>query len=573
MKKIRLLFIMIFSILLLTACGASVTSDIKLNQDGSGMRIISAVINQDDESYLDGGFDALEKVLKSSAPEGITVTREFNEETGNITFQIQYDFTDIEDYKAKTASLFAVESDATLISTGTVLKSNFAFNETDNLDSLIKWAVDAVDEAKIIEDYSASECYKIAGNRVYVKEEEVFNSSYGDPSCDITTGPAVTEVKMYTTYDKENNGKKEIQLIMAEEDYKQLDHAAVEEYLKKYSSDIKHDDGKHGYVLTLDNQNAMQVFFDKAGKDETNEDENLSEFTFINENTSLFGFEFSVSESFNMGYFLDEFNLQDEYVKCYLSLPEMDYNKSDSHYYYLNEEEEDPAYPYSGKQSGDSQFYIDYSASQSVSFQSIQVNYQLNKNLAGKVTTEMVFYKNGCEITEDIFKKFYKDYQDDISYVEDGETVTVTFERDVKEEDFKYNKGDFIQSSKSQSSNLTKKLRNIDISCNISNYVNPDFAQDCYVDYQIEIPENVNIQLCNVDGNTYIGERLKSNITNQKYKFVSSKSASDPFMVSLTVANTNVIIYIIIIGAVMIFVALVIITLLFVMKKKSKTVK
>lgn len=577
-KKALLLLMFVCAMLFMTACGADVHSDIALNNDGSGTRTVYAEISNDDQSRINGGFDALQQVLTQSAPSGITVNRSADDTRGTTIFSFSYAFTSLDDYKTKTNALTGSSTDAAFTATNSVLNSSIHFEESDNLNNLIKWATDAIDSAQIIQGYSASSCYDLEGTSASTVSDTAEKYYQSNVEYDAGTGPLVTTMNVLTKYDTDGTQTKEIQIVFDQIAYSTLNTADAITYLKKqYGVDAVADATKNALVIDLKDQTSMKAFFDKAAFDISSQYPVNAKFNFVNNQKSIFGNTFSVQEDYQMDTFVNEFHMQHPVVYTYLSLPDLDYSTKSYTFDYdtLDSDKQVSGYQYSGELTGDYYSSVDFESQQSVQMNSISVNCVFDKNWDAKVTTTCSFSKNGLDISQDTFNKHYGDSKDQPTYSENGDEVTVSFTKSVPASDaYTYNEGINVVKNKSASSSFKKNVLTINASYDAESYIDATYAPSSNVSYTFEIPKSAGIVMANANGTIYEANQLKEALQKGNYVFTTSALVGEVIPIAITAEQTNtmysVLIGVIITVCVLVIVVILIIVIVVIGKKQKK---
>lgn len=71
-RRFRLTAMLAAGLFILAACGAEVSSELKISEDESGTRTLVATIVEEDLEYLEGGIEATETALQSQLPEQLS---------------------------------------------------------------------------------------------------------------------------------------------------------------------------------------------------------------------------------------------------------------------------------------------------------------------------------------------------------------------------------------------------------------------------------------------------------------------------------------------------------------------
>lgn len=161
--KHSFLLVMLLFVLALTGCGAKISSTLNVDKEGKGDRKVTMSVSKNNESNITGGFNALENVLKQNLPSEFTMERINSEDGVNFVFTLS--FNNIDEYNVKTATIIKTPSVATFIYGNSLFGESCSFEEADILEKLVTWAIDAVENAKIVTE-SRSNLYELAGTEI-----------------------------------------------------------------------------------------------------------------------------------------------------------------------------------------------------------------------------------------------------------------------------------------------------------------------------------------------------------------------------------------------------------------------
>lgn len=563
MKKLVLLFLFLSSVLLFTAC-ASVSTTTTFHKDGSGSKTVTVYANYSDAEYLEGGYKALDKVIKDATPAVITVERQDDPDNSRYIYSFTLNFTSMEDYIAQMEVLSGEKKEVTWNLTESAFRNQIIYNDEYESKAMLGWAFEAID-ASGISSYNGEEMVEPATSYVYLEDDLVWEGTYS-PSFEINAGAKLQSTSIYTSYDLKGKGTKKIELAFNPEDFKDLDKDTALSELSKYSSDFVFDESNSAIFVDLVNQEAMNTFFTNVSKSKDEGNSSEPKFESFVEDTSLFRYTYKIYEEYNLYNLLNEFYFDDELVYNYVSMPDTltfteslisgDYNltpPSKDNYKYQN------AFYYSDTYSSS------FLAEQAVAISNVDVTYKFEKDMSGSLNTTINFNKNGCTINEAKFNEFYKNSKDKYTYQEDGDNVTVSFTSEFKTGDFYNNGNTFLQYNKSQLSSINKNIYMFDTVYSINSYL-PNMYPD--VNYKITIPDNIKLQFAKFGYDSFYNESLETIHHNGKYNYnFTSSETSAP--ISLTIERTNVFFYIIVIAIIIIALIAAYFIILFIKKKKD----
>lgn len=209
MKNLRKWLILGVFVLILSVCagcGATVDTEMTVDADFSGSRVITLTIATDDLEYITGGFAALDTVVKDNLPEQLTYASADVTDGKAMTFTLA--FTDVEDYRTKVAALIAAgttqeekDDNDVLVPevvydrNESVFKKGVLFEENFTSVDLLDWLREALRTTGIVTE-SESYWYETGTNTLKLEEWEDSTSgsfSLNDQdnsclsSCEVTT--------------------------------------------------------------------------------------------------------------------------------------------------------------------------------------------------------------------------------------------------------------------------------------------------------------------------------------------------------------------------------------------------
>lgn len=563
MKRLALLFLFLTSILLFTAC-ASVTTTTNFNKDGSGSKTVTVYARYSDAQYLEGGYEALDQVIKEATPPVLSVEKKDDPDNSRYIYSFTINFTSMEDYKAQMKFLSGEEKEVTWEVTETAFRRQIIYSDEYDSEAMLGWAFDAID-ASGISSYKGTEMVDPAASYAYLEDKVVWEGIYS-PFFQLDTGIKLNQASIYTSYDLDGKGTKKIELTFDPADFKDIDKDVALSYLEKYSSDFVFDEANSSISVDLANQEAMKTFFTNVAKGGESDYNNEPKLESLVEDTSLFNYTYKIYEEYNLYNLLNEFYTDSKLVNNYISMPEtLEFTESYTHGGYKLNTPGPKDYQYQDAFYYSDTYSSSFAAEKAVAITNVDVNYKFEKNMSGTVNTTIDFNKNGCDINEGKFKDFYKDTKDEMSYKETGDNVTVSFIKKFGIGDF-YNDGDtFLQYNKSQLSSFTKNIYMFDTVYSINSYL-PNMYPN--VNYKLSIPDTIKLQFAKLDYSSYYGENLETIHQNGKYNY--SFSSSDTAPISLTIEKVNILFYIIVITIIVILLVAAYFLFLFTKKKKRE---
>ncbi|MCM1989992.1 hypothetical protein [Oceanirhabdus seepicola] len=147
-KNLKFAISLMCIVLLFSSCGAKVSSNFIIKEDGGGKRIVSAKISHDDMKKVRGGEEALMKVLKESKPDDVKLYKVADESDVILKFEVE--FNEKTEYGKKVRKIIGKEHEFEYDYYEDAFRKNFVMYEENINYDLIKWAIDAVERAEIV---------------------------------------------------------------------------------------------------------------------------------------------------------------------------------------------------------------------------------------------------------------------------------------------------------------------------------------------------------------------------------------------------------------------------------------
>ncbi|VEI13640.1 hypothetical protein [Trueperella bialowiezensis] len=183
-SRIKLFALIAALMVFLSACGAKLNTNLTLNEDGSGTRVIEFTVERDEsmEENIQGGFEAVDASIKKHLPEqleysGLTVGDDVV--TGSFTLT----FTSLDDYESKVKALLEAGGDLNepyleFEETDGRLKSGFRFSESYSSRSLLEWVANGLVEDGIIDESNKSSVFS-EDTAVLTFKDQTYETLYG----------------------------------------------------------------------------------------------------------------------------------------------------------------------------------------------------------------------------------------------------------------------------------------------------------------------------------------------------------------------------------------------------------
>lgn len=417
--KHRILFLVcILATLFLTGCGTEVTSKMKFNQDGSGVRTISALISGSDAKNLDGGFYELDTLLQEAAPEGVSIARE-NLDNGDAIYEFDIIFSNIDEYNQKVSQIIGKTHEATWLSGNTVFSSDIKFSEEECSYDLVKWAIDAFKDSKYAKWTSNFTAYGDGVNEIYYQDKLVF-SGKGNPEFEVNTSPKVKTASMYSEFKYDGTYSKRIELQFEPGALDKIDIEQAKTVLAGYTQAYKIDMANSMIRLTLENDEVNQFIL---SADLQCKEENLLFTTVVNP----FQKRLAIHYKYNLGQFFSLFELEYPYIYDYIKLPDDMPVDSIAHTSQINDVEVPEGYQFAGAFRYDNEYELSVESNTMVEIKGLSVNYVVDKDR--KVQREVIveFTKNDFSLKEKELVNLYPTVKDKMTVVDNDKTIAIKF--------------------------------------------------------------------------------------------------------------------------------------------------
>lgn len=548
MKKSLFFILMIFTIGILTGCGAKISTTTVFHENGSGERIIYAVVDKSDEKNITGGFLELETLLKKNAPSCMEVTQVDSEDGNSVVYQLSYQFSSIEDYNDKMEEITGKEHNATWNQEKEPFKNSVEYKDEVRTEELIDWATRAIKEAGMT-NVSEKDWYELESNTVKFDDEVVWTGT-DEPYFIIDVTPQLEQAAIYSTYDKEGGFQKELCLSFSYEDFMTMDIELGLKRLKEYTETFKIDENCNGFSASFTTQEEFLEFLNKAsdaiGEEELDWEklglsyEKDKKYYFVDsrENT-LFETKFLVQEAFNIRRLLNEFKMKTDVVEYYVNVPEdISYEKSEMSARYTRKALNN--YPISRALDVSDNFYMYYFYENKADVKSWQVTYSMDNFLKGTLETLLEVNLNGRKLTNDQVQEFFEGKADKIVYTLENDNAKISLidsfstGYEKAEENFK------LDWNVSERFYLAKKVYYF-----TGNYLAEYFSipEAEEISYQLVIPQKLSIKDIVINGTKIGSKEFKKIKQNGNYIYQWKIPASEANQLSYTIEKSRTIFY------------------------------
>lgn len=426
MKKMLLLLAMFCSVTLLTACGVRVTSETEFNLDGSGTRDIAVTVSDlMDQGGKEEDLKEIDRIIQAAAPDGMNYSRAAEEE-GDIVYHFLFSFSDIEDYQEKVSRFSGNSHEASWYTEESIFKADIAFREEECSYDIVKWAVKALEEGGYRSVTSLFSSYELNDSVFYLEGKEMFRGM-GNPSFEKEMAPGLEEITMYSDFESNREPEKRLVLQFEEGELEQINRKAAKALLDQWTEDYKMDTANGQLVLSLKGEEAIRTFLGKADPAYTPD-----RISYSNEET-MFRVLFELTETYSIRNFLEQFQLKTQYIRDYISLPDLRYDEV-AHLSTVSNQEEEEGYRYKGAYRYDMDYYMHAISVKEAVLSEILAEYTFGGPLSGEKKVTLRFEKNGCDLTKIGLKDYYAAAGLEGEAVDYGDYVTISFWQKIKKD-------------------------------------------------------------------------------------------------------------------------------------------
>ncbi len=268
-KLLMILLMMVVSALVLIGCGAEVDTDMVIDENFAGQRVITLTIsNSDLEEEVTGGLTALKKVADDNLPKEMTCTSTPGESESVITFTMK--FNDYEDYCTKVESLVDYGSNEGLTpeinyeNYDTVFKKGILLDENFDSFDLLQWYFDALKESGVITYSSTSSWYELGSTKVTIEGTEYDTGN--DINIDERESYCLSGIEVVTTLNIDGTFQRELHFKASNYVMEELEEADVDlnKYFTKLVKDpdtltVVEEENNNEYVIAFTAEDAKSL--------------------------------------------------------------------------------------------------------------------------------------------------------------------------------------------------------------------------------------------------------------------------------------------------------------------------
>lgn len=499
MNKIIKSLMTLLILFVLTGCGAKVTQSLTLNENGSGEREIIAYIDSETIDYINGGIDALTKILEDNLPEPLTMMVDKAEDGTSCLYTFQYSFTDLDDYNSKTALITGVQHNAAIVDEENPFSTIQTFSENDVFEALMTWGLDAVEFAELTSQ-SRSNYYENNGFYVSFRDYRNEEISTYDNIIWLSSGENIPIDNVDVNVDFINN-KFALSIKLLSSQFDQLNKSKVDTYFE--GATFRKDDNYSIYTYSFDTYEAYQSFIgnEVAGESIYN----------ITSNSPI-----------NKKYYFEEYyNISDLFPETYLdgnimytiSLKNID----DANIYesYLENKEKDRlTYRFNDTVDVDIDYEKSLYANKTITELLLDNNKDAKKTITVKFSSSELEEFNFDEI-----ESYYEELGYNVEVNTDEPSLTFTTKYTI---DSSYSDESSITSFyKAASSNFKKNKIHFVETFNYSNLM--PTAESVYI---VKLNKKLSPSYVNVNGNQYTKQDIKDSLLGNHYEFIVDNSNS-----------------------------------------------
>ncbi len=281
MKNKLKYLICLLALILLSACGGVVKTDMSFDDSFSGSRVMTYTIsNADYTSYVQKDLATVESTLKGLCPPDIEITS-LNQDENNIVATFTVNFTSKDEYEEKIGNILkAVGSDiipkVTFLRSNTAFAKGVAYQENFGSDDLLKWMSDGIIQNNYIT--SSYETYIFSSDYISLHingDEYAKDSTMSIIDVNSAKYLPLNSVDFNTVINKDSTVDRTIEVNIPDSTYKEAKDD-IDQFMSKRVGNIGsgkwvEKDGSHiftieGKALSLDDCKQMTETF--TGKKE-----------------------------------------------------------------------------------------------------------------------------------------------------------------------------------------------------------------------------------------------------------------------------------------------------------------
>lgn len=237
-RHVILCSLLILSLFLFTACGAKINTEMKIDKNFKGERIITALIKSSDlKSYVPTGADGIEETVKNYIPATMSYKR-VDKESGDTEFIFNISFENLEDYTKKIAQILGKNQEQANIvydNKSNEFKRSILFEENFSSNDLLNWLVYGLKTENKVSHSTVSDWMEIGTSSLKIDNQD-FNVN-GNFSVKQSESTSFDRINVATELLDNGNFKRSITFLVHEKNLKLLNDRGIilSEYLKNLS--------------------------------------------------------------------------------------------------------------------------------------------------------------------------------------------------------------------------------------------------------------------------------------------------------------------------------------------------
>lgn len=251
MKKYFLVLVMALMICFTTACssGSTVNTDLTINEDLSGSRVFSIVVDQGVfKDNFQGEPADLYNVVKAYCPSQLEWA--YSEENEEWTYIFTLNFSSIEDYQEKVNAIIGEEQNITVQVSDTVWSSGVFVEEGFNSGDLLNWLKDALVEGEYVDSSNAGKIFGDGKTHIIYKGE--VNDSNKNIYLNQVKNIELQNVNIFTDVQDFNSFDRTVEFKVYTTALEGDDSKRIEEAFKGYL--------KNGMKLSIETDDFFTIF-------------------------------------------------------------------------------------------------------------------------------------------------------------------------------------------------------------------------------------------------------------------------------------------------------------------------
>ena len=269
-KCILLCSLIILSLSFLAACGAKIDTDMKIDKNFKGERIITATIDSTDlNSYVSTGADGIEETIKNYIPSAMTYKR-VDKELGDVEFTFTISFNDLNEYTNKITEILNKNPDNTIVPSilynnkNNEFKKSILFEENFTSNDLLNWLVYGLKTDNKVSHSTVSDWMEtgIALLKIDNQEFDVYNNI----SVNESETNSFDSINVETKILDNGNYKRSVTFVANEKIIKILNDKGIvlTEYLKKLSPESSEfveskEDNYTKYIVSYESSTSEEL--------------------------------------------------------------------------------------------------------------------------------------------------------------------------------------------------------------------------------------------------------------------------------------------------------------------------